>query len=377
MKKPALFITTLIILCTNPSFTHAQHYDEWRTALCQQWKDSVRTVMHDAYENKSVSVDSLAMRLHWDVFGDKPADGRSLYISLHGGGGAPVELNDSQWRNQWWLYTPAEGVYLCPRPPFDTWDLHFRPECDRLYEEVIHMMVAFLDVNPDKVYVMGYSAGGDGVWRLAPRMADHWAAASMMAGHPGDVSLLNLRNLPFMVWCGENDAAYNRNNECRTRILQLDSLHNHDSNGYIHEGHIVQGKGHWMDRSDTLAVAWMAQYLRDTYPDNIVWQQADVLKPHFYNLSCPIDEMEKGKVVRVHRKGNNFHIDRCDYSSLTIGLNPQHINFRKHVNIYYQGRRIYHAKPRASLSTMQQNLNQRQDISFAFPANIHINISAR
>ena len=40
------------------------------------------------------------------------------------------------------------------------------------------------DVNPNKVYLLGYSAGGDGVYQLAPRMADRWAAAAMMADSP-------------------------------------------------------------------------------------------------------------------------------------------------------------------------------------------------
>ena len=65
--------------------------------------------------------------------------------------------------------------------------------------------------NPDKVYLMGYSAGGDGVYQLAPRMADRFAAASMMAGHPGNASPLGLRNLPFAIFSGADDAAYNRN----------------------------------------------------------------------------------------------------------------------------------------------------------------------
>jgi len=374
MKRTTYFLAISLLSCMSALHTHAQRFDEWKADLCQQWKDSVRTAMKEAYDSRTVTLDSLTMRLHWQVFGEKPADGRSLYISLHGGGGAPPELNDSQWRNQWRLYTPDEGVYLCPRPPFNTWDLHFRPECDRLYEEVIHMMVAFLDVNPDKVYVMGYSAGGDGVWRLAPRMADHWAAASMMAGHPGDVSLLNLRNLPFMVWCGEQDAAYNRNNECKTRIIQLDSLHHDDLDGYIHEGHIVAGKGHWMDRTDTLAIEWMAQHRRNPYPDRVIWQQADVPKQHFYFLSCPAEEMQKGKTVRIHRNGNDFFIDKCDYSSITIGLDPQHINLHKHINIFYQGKRIFHAKAKPSINTMQHTLNQRQDFAFTYPTVITVNL---
>ena len=199
----------------------AQTSDEQR--LVDEWKDSVRTVFADAYRDKVLVNDSLTMKLDWKIYGPKPADGYALYISLHGGGGAPASLNDQQWENQKVLYQPQGAVYLCPRGITNTWDLHFRPEDDTFYRQIIMMMQAYCDVNPNKVYIMGYSAGGDGVWRLAPRMADHWAAVSMMAGHPGDVSLLNLRNTPFMIWCGQLDGAYERVQRCQERIAEMDS----------------------------------------------------------------------------------------------------------------------------------------------------------
>ena len=58
---------------------------------------------------------------------------------------------------------------------------------------------------------MGYSAGGDGVYQLAPRMADRLAVASMMAGHPNDASPLGLRNIGFAIHVGALDSGYNRN----------------------------------------------------------------------------------------------------------------------------------------------------------------------
>src|SRR5215469_7231692 len=42
----------------------------------------------------------LRMPFHLEIFGDKPQAGRSLYISLHGGGNAPKRVNDGQWENQ-------------------------------------------------------------------------------------------------------------------------------------------------------------------------------------------------------------------------------------------------------------------------------------
>ena len=66
------------------------------------------------------------------------------------------------------------------------------------------------EIDLNRVYLIGYSAGGDGVYQMAPRLADYLAGACMMAGHPNDASPLNLINLPFSIHCGENDHAYNR-----------------------------------------------------------------------------------------------------------------------------------------------------------------------
>lgn len=57
-----------------------------------------------------------------------------------------------------------------------------------------------IDLN--RVYLTGYSAGGDGVYHMAPRLADHLAGAAMMAGHPNGTNLMNVRNIGFSVQVG-------------------------------------------------------------------------------------------------------------------------------------------------------------------------------
>ena len=352
----------------------AEEARQYALELCESWKDSVKKNLESAFNDKAITRGAYTMRLDWRIFGTKPADGRSLYISLHGGGGAPSRLNDSQWENQKKLYQPAEGVYLCPRGITDTWDLHFRPESDAFYEEVIRMAVAFLDVNPDKVYLMGYSAGGDGVWRLAPRMADHWAAASMMAGHPGDVSLLSLRNLPFMIWCGALDAAYNRNAECAKRIEEMAALHAADPEGYVYEGHIVEGKEHWMSLEDAAAVPWMAKFTRNPFPKRVVWCQGDVAKTAFYWLGVPADEAAKGKTVTAQVTGNTVEVLSCDYTALTVYLNDALVDLDQPVRIECGGMVLFEGKLDRSPATMRQTLAERGDTSYIFPACVTVKL---
>ena len=343
-----------------------------RADVIDHWYREIRSATDYIAMDRKIIHGDLEMPISCMVFGQKPDDGYSLYISLHGGGNAPKDLNDSQWQNQWHLYRPAEGVYICPRAPYDDWDMHFKPGLDEFYKDIILFAYSHLGVNPDKVYIMGYSAGGDGVWRLAPRMADTWAAASMMAGHPGDVSLVNLRNTPFMVWCGALDSAYDRNRQCSARIAELDSLQNSDPEGYIHEGHIVAGKSHWMDQADTLAVGWMAQYRRNPYPSKIVWRQEEVLHDNFYWVSVPDDEMARGKEVRLSVRDNVISIDRCDYSRLTFGLNDSIVNLDKPVKVKMNDRTIARKKLVRSMETMEKTLHERQDARYAFDSELEV-----
>ena len=325
-------------------------------------------------DNKVFTYEDTKMPIKIKVFGEKPADGRSLYISMHGGGAAPEELNNGQWENQIRLYTPAEGVYIAPRAPFNDWNMWFRPQIDPLFENLILATVIEMDVNPDKVYLLGYSAGGDGVWRMAPRMGDRWAAASMMAGHPGEASLLNLRNVPFMIWMGENDAAYNRNGLAVVKGHEMDSLQKADPAGYIHETHLVKGKGHWMEHQDTLAVTWMPRYRRDPFPEKIVWRQEEVCRPSFYWLEADPAEIAHGKIVRASHEGNVFDIEECDYKRLTICLNDEFADLDQPIVVRWKGKEIFNGKVTRSRDAVQHSLQLRRDPRLVFTAQLVLDL---
>ena len=86
-------------------------------------------------------------------------------------------------------------------------------------------MILCHSVDPNRVYLLGYSAGGDGVYQITPRMADRWAGANMSAGHPNGVGLVNLYHVPFVIQVGECDSAYNRNKvggDCTFQPVLLD-----------------------------------------------------------------------------------------------------------------------------------------------------------
>lgn len=345
--------------------------------IVADYQDSQRAVRKAELESGVIQIGDLKMPFSYKIFGDKPATGRSLYISMHGGGGAPKRVNDGQWENQKKLYQLDEGVYVAPRAPTDTWDLWHQSHIDPMFDRLIENMILCEDVNPDRVYLMGYSAGGDGVYQVAPRMADRFAAASMMAGHPNETSALGLRNLPFAIHMGANDSAYNRNQTATQWQQKLAELRQSDPEGYMHVVKLHEGKGHWMDRQDAEALPWMHQFTRNRFPKSIVWKQDDVVEERFYWLAVDKKDLPDRALVRASADGQVLRIDHCDPSRLMVLLRDDWIDMSQEIEVRQGDTVLTRQLVPRTIATIDQTLRERGDpkgiywgkLSVAIPAN--------
>ena len=156
----------------------------------------------------------VSMKYGMEVIGEPGPEGYPVYIALHGGGGAPTpDMNDQQWQDMETYYKKGvkNGIYINPRGVRDTWDTHANPESYPLYDRLIENLIVFCKADPNRIYLLGFSAGGDGVYLIGPRMADRFAALHMSAGHPNGGSLVNLYNTPIQLQVGMDDTAFDRN----------------------------------------------------------------------------------------------------------------------------------------------------------------------
>lgn len=323
---------------------------------------------------REITIGELKMPFWYKVFGDEPATGRSLFISMHGGGGAPAAVNDQQYENQKRLYQPAEGIYLVPRAATDTWDLWHQAHIDDFFERLITDMIAIENVNPDRVYIMGYSAGGDGVYQLAPRMADRLAAASMMAGHPNEARPEGLRNIGFTIHMGAQDSAYKRNSIAGEWKKKLAALHTADPEGYVHEVTIHEGRGHWMNLQDAVAVPWMAKFDRNPWPRKVHWVQDDVRHSQFYWLQVDKDSAKAGDEVVANVVDNTVTIEKCSAKQLTLLLSDRLLNLDKPVTVVRSDGSQINSTSARTARTIAESMQSRSDNSGLHSATVTIEL---
>ena len=340
----------------------------------ESYRDVIRKERAEEVKNLEITIGDLKMPFFLKTFGKKPRAGHSLYISMHGGGGAPARVNDQQWENQKRLYQLKEGIYCVPRAPTNTWNLWHQAHIDQFFDRLITDLIVLNGVNPERVYIMGYSAGGDGVYQLAPRFADRLAAAAMMAGHPNETSPLGLRNIGFALQVGGQDSAYNRNKIARDWKTKLSDLQEADPKGYQHFVKVHEGKGHWMNLEDAIAVPWMARLQRNRFPERVVWKQDDVTHGRFYWLQMSDSDRKGRPEVVAERDGQTIRIVKSDVDELTILLNDEMAKLDRPVKVVQGNEVLFDGEVRRTLRDIVRTTIDRGDPGMVFSASIPVEL---
>ncbi|MGM9551502.1 MAG: LamG-like jellyroll fold domain-containing protein [Clostridia bacterium] len=288
------------------------------------------------FNDKAIVCGDVTMKYTMNVMGVEPLEGYPVYIALHGGGGSDTpDLNDSQWKAMQTYYKGSVecGIYIAPRGVRDTWDTHFNPESYYCYMRLLENLSIYYNINPDRIYLVGYSAGGDGVYQITARMADFFAAANMSAGHPNGVDLTNVKNMPLYLQCGELDDSYGRNEETvkygENENVAGVFIHKNKPHNFVDNGSNMQliTDGTY---KDTNAIRLVSKHTRNPYPEKIEWNMSLKKDDLFYYVESAANE----GMVTVERNGNTF-IVTGDVDAIYV--NESFIDCTKPIKVIYNG----------------------------------------
>lgn len=321
-------------------------------------------------EKAITTVNNVTLKYTMSIMGEEPLEGYPVYIALHGGGGSDTpDLNNSQWSamQNYYRNSVGQGIYIAPRGVRDTWDTHFNPESYYCYKRLLQNLAIFYNINPDRVYLVGYSAGGDGVYQISARMADYFASANMSAGHPNGVDLTNVKNMPLYLQCGELDSAYDRNkvtveygkNENVAGVF----IHKNKPHNFIDNGTELQ-KLTDNTFADTNAIRLVSEHIRNPYPEKIEWNLSLKKSDMFYYVESSATE----GTVTVERNGNTFTVNG-DVDAIYV--NDMFIDVEKPIVVIYNGEeKSFEYK--FDLKTVEETYQMRFDKSLTFAMKINL-----
>lgn len=376
----------------------------WEKHVLEQKNDPKRIV-----EIRRSYVEIKGKKMKYAIFkkGEKPSKGYPLYIALHGGGGAPDNVNNQQWKQMksYYLDSIKTGIYIVPRGISNSWNLHFKSLSYPLYDLIIDNLILMNLIDPNKVFFLGFSAGGDGVYQIAPKMADRLAGASMSAGHPNGISPINLFTVPFVIQMGENDASYNRNKEAAVYHSKLELLRTKYGKGYVNELFLHKNGTHnspWRDNNpnlskysvitnpkewysgldskvknkDSNSIRWLNKFTRDPNPNHLIWdsdtragRRGSRSKSHYWLSS----ENPKGAIA-VSFKNNTFFIHEADVD-FKIWIDPDLVDLNKKVVIMYKTKEVYNNLVTPNINSIAKSIIMKNDPELIYVAEIPINIS--
>jgi pimeloyl-ACP methyl ester carboxylesterase len=256
-------------------------------------------------------------------------------------------------------------LYLALRAPTDEWNGFYTGYVYPLIAKLIRQFLIFEEVNPNKVFVMGYSHGGYGAFAIGPKMADRFAAIHSSAAAPtdGESSPKNLMNTPFTFMIGDRDTAYGRLKRCVAFDAALRELRGKNKNFYPGKMFLKQGFGHG-GLPDRDQIKGMYSAVRDPVPKNLTWELTDSVVRRFAWLEIP--NPTKKQLVEASCDGNRIEMKLANVEALNLYLDERLVDFSKPVVVSVNGQEVVNRMLKPSLSTLCRTLEERGDPELAF-----------
>jgi len=311
--------------------------------------------------------------------GTRPTNGWALFIAMHGGGGAPQELNDSQWRHMQIYYKdhPEAGgyLYVALRAPNNTWNGFYDTYVYPLIGNLTRQFRLFGDIDPNKVFIMGYSHGGYGAYAIGPKMPDNFAAihASAAAASDGETTAKTLRNTIFTAMVGEKDTAYGRHDRNKKFAAAVEKLRGDRTDIYPVRVDIIAGNGH-TGLPDRDLIKQMYPAVRNPVPRELTWLQTDKVIRDFFWLRYEAPG-KKREIEAVCRDNQITVTTGTNVTSASVLLDTRLVDFSKPVVLEVNGVKSVH-KLQPSLRVLAETMLRRGDPELAFTAKLELPVAA-
>ncbi len=259
--------------------------------------------------------------------------------------------------------------YVALRAPNNEWNGFYTDYIYPLIDNLVRQFLLFGDVDPNKVFIMGYSHGGYGAFAIGPKMPDHFAAIHSSAAAPADgIQPQTLRNTVFTYMVGEKDTDYGRIDRVREFDQSIKRLRGDREDIYPVNLTVIADHPH-SGLPDRDKIAEMYPASRNPVPRELTWTMTDRVIHDFFWLQ--VENPEKGQEFNVACHDNRVVVNAEKLPGGSVWLDSRLVDFKKPVTVEWQGRRTAR-KLTPDLRLFCESMQRRGDSELAFCARVDL-----
>jgi len=316
-----------------------------------------------------------------------------LVIGLHGGGGG---TGSGAQHIQLLMSAYSQPVFIVCPTSVDLGDKFYwrNPKNESMLDLLVKELSKQFPIDPDKVYLTGYSMGGIGTYYLGTRNVDRYAGIAPGGGAWKGIYWPGTLNTPTYIWHGKRDLRGKNftdfpNAENATACLK------ELGTGYTHEFKAMDCEhGNVPINESKLMVDWLLKQKRNPFPKRIVFASPRAQDFMVAVMPSPpdrwlvidetgtekldMDGLEMGGTPRIKLKlqmgtldaswtaPNTLEVKSQNVNKFRVFLAPNLVDFKKPLKILVDGKTCYEGPTKSSLKFLMKYLDERRDTGMVF-----------
>jgi predicted esterase len=273
-----------------------------------------------------------------------------LIISLHGAGGnGPGEI-DFIWTRH---LSAWKGLIAAPsgQPPGAQWF----PGQEAFVLGVIQDVSQRANIDTNRVYVNGFSNGGNGAWFYAEQHPGRFAAACTRGGgNPNPSLLVNLLHVPVYIVHGDQDRVIQVDHD-RRDAKRLEEL------GYTVVYTEVAGGGHtpFNAEENPKILAFFKKHVRNPWPKRLAFRLARPERFRNLWLEVPAGGAGRSDVKAEVKDGRVIEVTGA--RKIVLWLSDGLVDLDQELVVRLDGKEAFRGKATRRFTTLVADLKERFD----------------
>ena len=220
--------------------------------------------------------------------------------------------------------------------PFGRGDMWYHGIGEQDVFECIELARRIFNIDPDRIYLAGFSMGGTGTFDLGLKYPDTWAACVPVCGSMGNKDLIaNGRNLPFWINTGSEDRVVPAKYSKRAYEAAVEL-------GFDHWKYTeYEGMGHsfWIDWGRI--EKWLLSQKKLTSPSSISFTSKKPAKAYWAEITEKYNCKQLAR-IDVETTAQAINIKMSNIADYTLYLKEAPVSLSKEITIIENDKKIFH-----------------------------------